>query len=162
MATNFEPDIASLLTELSSIQTELLALLDEKRRLLIEKRADELGELETRERDLIGRLQTCHDRRGQLLAQAEEAELPCDSLRSLVATADQPNRGELRSQIDKVASDGRILQHKSLANWVFVQRWLIHLSQLLEIIATGGQLQPTYGKGTETNASGGALVDQAA
>ena len=41
-----------------------------------------------------------------------------------------------------------------------VQRALIHLSQMLEIIATGGQMQPTYEKKDSVEASG-ALVDRA-
>jgi hypothetical protein len=53
------------------------------------------------------------------------------------------------------------LQHQSLTNWVLVQRTLLHLSQLIEIIATGGRLKPTYGKGSDHQA-GGALVDRAA
>jgi hypothetical protein len=44
---------------------------------------------------------------------------------------------------------------------VLAQRTLIHLSQMLEIIATGGQMQPTYGKKESVGASG-ALVDQEA
>jgi hypothetical protein len=43
---------------------------------------------------------------------------------------------------------------------VVVQRTLIHLSQMLEIIATGGQMQPTYGKKESVQARG-ALVDRA-
>jgi hypothetical protein len=42
-----------------------------------------------------------------------------------------------------------------------VQRTLLHLSQLIGIIATGGQSLPTYGKGADCRASG-ALVDRAA
>jgi hypothetical protein len=41
-----------------------------------------------------------------------------------------------------------------------VQKALIHLSQLLEIIATGGAFQPTYHKGGPVPA-GGALMDRA-
>ena len=55
----------------------------------------------------------------------------------------------------------RVLRHHSLTNWVLVQRTLIHLSQMLEIIATGGEMQPTYGKEESVHARG-ALVDRAA
>jgi len=54
-----------------------------------------------------------------------------------------------------------LLQHHSLVNWVVIQRTLLHLSQMLEIIATGGRLQPTYGKGESSTASG-TLMDWAA
>ncbi len=43
---------------------------------------------------------------------------------------------------------------------VAAQRTVLHLSQLLEIIATGGRAQPTYGKGRSADC-GGALLDQA-
>jgi hypothetical protein len=59
----------------------------------------------------------------------------------------------------QAALRARLLRHEGLVNWVLVQRTLIHLSQLLEIIATGGRLQPTYRK-EESLRAGGALVDQ--
>jgi hypothetical protein len=55
----------------------------------------------------------------------------------------------------------RLLQHQSLTNWVLAQRAVLHVSQLLEIIATGGRLQPTYGDG-DTLHNRGSLVDQEA
>ena len=55
----------------------------------------------------------------------------------------------------------RLLQNQSITNWVLAQRSLLHVSQLLEIIATGGRLQPTYGEG-ETVHSVGSLVNQEA
>lgn len=162
MDTNFAPDISALLLELSSVQSDLIALIDEKRRLLLDKKVEQLGELETRERELIGRLQDCHNRRATLLEQASTAKLPCDSIRSLAAATSAASDDSLTSEVHDAAVRGRLLQHKSLSNWVLVQRWLIHLSQLLEIIATGGQLQPTYGKDAGAATSGGSLVDQAA
>jgi hypothetical protein len=54
-----------------------------------------------------------------------------------------------------------LLRHQSLVNWVLVQRHLIYLSQLLEIIATGGRLEPTYEKEGTLSAHGG-LVDSEA
>ncbi len=64
-------------------------------------------------------------------------------------------------EIRDARARARLLQHQSLTNWVFVQRTLIHLSQMLEIIATGGRLHPTYGKGDTADTSGN-LVDQEA
>ncbi len=47
----------------------------------------------------------------------------------------------------------------TITNWVVAQRTLIHLSQLLEIIATGGRMKPTYGKEEAEHTTGG-LVNQ--
>jgi hypothetical protein len=55
----------------------------------------------------------------------------------------------------------RLLQHQSLANWVLAQRSLLHVSQLIEIIATGGRMQPTYGDKESVHARG-SLVNQQA
>jgi hypothetical protein len=64
----------------------------------------------------------------------------------------------LPAAIDEARSRTRLLQHQSLTNWVIIQRTLLHLSQVIEIIATGGRMQPTYDK----NPARGALVDQTA
>jgi hypothetical protein len=55
----------------------------------------------------------------------------------------------------------RLLQHQSLTNWVVAQRTVLHLSQMIEIIATGGKLKPTYGK-SDAALARGALVDREA
>jgi hypothetical protein len=55
----------------------------------------------------------------------------------------------------------RLLHHQSLANWVLAQRTLLHIAQMLEIVATGGRLQPTYDP-ANVSSPGGALVDHAA
>jgi hypothetical protein len=67
----------------------------------------------------------------------------------------------LGDSLRQASHRARLLQHHSLVNWVLVQKTLIHLSQLLEIIATGGRLQPTYQRDGTVQATG-ALVDRAA
>ena len=54
----------------------------------------------------------------------------------------------------------RLLQHQSLTNWVLAQKALLHVAQMLEIIATGGRLKPTYGKDAWPRTPRGRLVDQ--
>jgi hypothetical protein len=74
----------------------------------------------------------------------------------------------MQASIREAAERSRLLQHQCLTNWVLVQRTLLHLSQLIEIIATGGRLQPTYSNSTDRHSPhggamvGGALVDRAA
>jgi hypothetical protein len=116
-----------------------------------------------REQQLIDRLQACHERRQQLLARAEAEGLPGDSIDSLSRRLPAQSRARLQASIQEAASRSRLLQHQSLTNWVLVQRTLLHLSQLIEIIATGGRAKPTYGNGSDRVAAAtGALVDQAA
>ena len=157
----WERDITALLNELSAAQTDLLSLLDEKRRLLVSRDAAALAEMAPREAAIIARLQACQGHRRELLDRAASQQLPSDSIRSLAKVMPSPARQEMNDQVEAAARRFRLLSHHSLANWVLIQRSLLHLSQLLEIIATGGRKSPTYGK-VETGRSGGSLVDQAA
>ena len=158
--TNWEGDLAELLSELSSIQGELLLVLAEKRQFMAAGDVDSMTAIQDREQQLCQRLEACHDRRRALLELAKSQGLPSDSIGKLAESL--PNGpGQLGKQVKDAATRTRLLQHHSLTNWVLAQRTLLHLSQLIEIIATGGRLQPTYSKG-ESVFSRGALVDREA
>ncbi len=161
MSDIWEGEIGALLAELAEVQTALLSILSEKRKLIAARDQPALAAMAGREHELMERLQACHERRQALLGRANEEGLPADSIQSLSATLPAASRERMQASIDETRNRTKILQHQSLANWVLVQRSLLHLSQLLEIIATGGQKKPTYGKGSD-RAAGGALVDQAA
>ena len=162
---DWEAAIAGLLAELSSVQEELLAVLAEKRVRLGSADISGMTELQSREQALLERLQACHARREELLAQARQEGLPADSVTSLAkglkTNANSAQREKLRKELDQSQSRMRLLQAQSLTNWVIAQRSLLHVSQMLEIIATGGRLQPTYGVGEGAHARGGMLDHEA-
>jgi hypothetical protein len=161
MNDNWESEIGALLTELADVQSALLMVLGEKRELLASGNHEALAAMAGREQQLLARLQACQERRQQLLARAGEEGLPADSIRSLSERLQGEGRGRMQAAIREAAERSRLLQHQSLTNWVLVQRSLVHLSQMIEIIATGGRLKPTYGRGSD-RAPSGALVDRAA
>jgi hypothetical protein len=161
MSDNWESEIGALLAELADVQSALLEALNEKRRILASGDHQALAPMAGREQELLGRLQACQERRQQLLARAGAEGLPADSIRSLSDRLPGEGRGRLQAGIREAAERSRLLQHQSLTNWVLVQRSLLHLSQMVEIIATGGRSRPTYGKGSD-RAPSGALVDRAA
>ena len=161
MATLWESELATLLNDLTTVQEELLTFLADNRQSLVAMDRVRLDQLQGVEKQLITRLQSCQRRRQELLAAAARESRPSASLRSLANSLPAAARAGLESQMAVAAERARLLQHQSLANWVFVQRTLLYLTRLLEIIATGGRTEPTYGRG-ELIAPGGALVDQAA
>jgi hypothetical protein len=161
MNDTWESDIGGLLAELAEVQASLLGTLNEKRQLLAAGDHAALSAMGEREQELANRLQACHERRQQLLARASEDGLPSDSIRTLSDQLPAESRGRVQASILDATERTKLLQHQSLASWVLVQRSLLHLSQLIEIIATGGRPKPTYGKGSD-RAAGGALVDRAA
>jgi flagellar biosynthesis/type III secretory pathway chaperone len=161
MPPTIESELAALLTDLLAGQEELLSILGKKRQLLAAADIEGLSAVSAREEHLVGTLQECLRRREELLAQAAEKGLPAASIRAVADALPAARGSVLGQQVDLAASRSRLLQQQNLINWVIIQRTLIHLSQLLEIIATGGRLQPTYGEGQPAPASG-ALVDRAA
>ena len=161
METAWETELADLLNELSSTQDELFDVLQQKRKFLMSADTAGMQSLQSRERDIVSRLEACQRQRAELLARGGQDGLPSDSVRSLAAALPNSARRELSKRVDDAARRASMLSHQSLTNWVLVQRSLIHLSQLLEIIATGGRPRPTYGKG-ESAPTSGSLVDRAA
>ncbi|MEX2175123.1 MAG: flagellar export chaperone FlgN [Pirellulaceae bacterium] len=158
---DWEADIGSLLDELSSVQDELLAVLSSKREQLAVADLAGLAETQKREEELARRLEQCQHRRGEILAAAREAGLAGDSLSKLATLAAVGGRGKLSERAKAASAKMRLLRHHSLTNWVLAQRALLHVSQLVEIIATGGRLQPTYGDGESVHARGSLVNHEA-
>lgn len=159
--TDNSDDLAGLLNELSSVQTELLSLLDRKRERLAGGRPEDIQEFHEEEQLLATRLGKCQEHRQVMLEQAKAQGLPSDSLKSLVQAMPAGERSPLAAQVKDASSRMRLLQHQSLANWVMAQRSLLHLAQLLEIIATGGRMKPTYGNASSALTRGSLMNGEA-
>lgn len=160
MTSSLELQLAALLERLSAAQRELLSLLASKRAMLVNRDHQSLSNLAPREQELADELQACHEERERLLAAAVTEGLPHDSLADLTAALPQIASRQLGRSVEDARRQSRLIRHECLTQWVAVQRTVLHLAQLLEIIATGGRAQPTYGKG-RTLERGGALIDQA-
>jgi flagellar biosynthesis/type III secretory pathway chaperone len=158
---DFEAEISALLDDLSSVQSELLGVLDERRKALATANLPKLAELQPKEEQLVVRLAGCQERRATLLAAAKQEGLPSDNVAKLATKASSGKASKLGGRVKETAARMRILQHHSLANWVLAQRSLLHVSQLLEIIATGGRMQPTYGDSESVHARGSLVNHEA-
>jgi hypothetical protein len=153
-------ELAAYLSDLSAVQGELLAALGEKRAALLSADQARLDAVNGRESQLAERLTACHEQRLAMLERAEAEGSPHDSIRVLASSRAGAGRLRIVREIDAAERQTRMLQQECLTNWVLVQRTMLHLGQMLEIIATGGRQRPTYGK--EDCAQGhGVLVDHA-
>ncbi len=162
MPTSWETELTRFLSELLAVQDETLAHLKRKRELLRTSNVAGLAEANEEGERLCRRLQQCLERRGELLEQAAKEGLPVDSITGLVDTLPSGPRHTVRLQARETNARAQLLRHYSLTNWVVTQRTLLHLSQILEIIATGGRRKPTYNKSHKQTATiGGSLVDEA-
>ncbi len=160
MDIHWESELADLLERLGSTQEKLLAMLSQKHDLLLKRDHEGLAALAPQEENLCAELQACQEHRQQLLEQAAEEGLPADSIQSLTQALPANKAQSLQQPIDESTRRSKLLRHQSIAQWVVVQRTVLHLSHMLEIIATGGQLKPTYGKGGPADNSG-TLMDRA-
>jgi len=154
-----EQQIAALLEELSQVQDELLALLTEKRTCMADNDLAAMQALQPREADLNQRLQKCNDQRQELLENAQQQGLPSGSIGELAGALPGAEPKVMQGKVQSASARMRLLQHHSLTNWVLAQKSLLHISQMLEIVATGGRLQPTYKKGESAPVSG-SFLDQ--
>jgi hypothetical protein len=160
MVTAWESQLADFLRELSAVQDQTMDVLARRRALLAAWNEDGAVLVARHETELIERLKACVQRREGLLRQAKEEGRPAQSIQDLAGSLPAgPDKRELTDRIRQSGRRAKLLQHSSFTNWVVAQRILLHLSRILEIIATGGRLQPTYGK-EATSSPHGALVDQ--
>ncbi|MEN0110496.1 MAG: flagellar protein FlgN [Planctomycetota bacterium] len=160
LGDDWEGPLSALLDDLSATQEELLRVLDRKRELIAAGDQQGIAQMQPAEQRLADRLRDCQQRRQGLLAAADTLGLPSRDLRALAGAASPASRTALRRRVSEARARARLVQHQSLTNWVLVQRTLLHLSQMIEIIATGGEKAPTYQKSGPA-AVGGALVDRA-
>jgi hypothetical protein len=151
-------DLAGLLGELSGVQDELFRILEEKRKRMVARDAAGMDAAQTREIDLCSKLESIQQRRTTMLHAAEQRGLPHANLQELARAL--PRGGKVAKDATIAANRMRLLQRETLTNWVLAQRSLLHLSQMMEFLATGGRLMPTYGEGTSANDRGN-LVDDA-
>lgn len=157
LSSAWESQLAALLDDLCQVQSELLQVLQAKQQALARADLVRMVELHPHEQRLAQRLAQCLQRREELLAAARQTGLAPANLSALANCAGPEQAGKLGNQVQWAAARMRLLQHHSLANWVLAQRALLHVAQVLEIIATGGRMQPTYGD-RELHTARGVLV----
>jgi len=160
---DWEMQLTELLDDLLQAQAEMLALLGEKRQAMLQRDLRQIQQLQPREESLCQRLGECQQRREFLLAEARQAQLPDGDLRQLSNSVAGHDQSPLIRKVSEASNRAMLLKHQSLTNWIIAQRNLLHISQLLEIIASGGQVMPTYGNSGNGSGGGhGFVLDQEA
>lgn len=152
------------LKALSEVQDKTLDVLTRKQSLLVRPEKAALDALAVEENQVLQELRAVLERREELLARAAEQGLEGDSIEVLCEKL-FAGRFEVRKILE--LSKRRLQEIRYLAgtNWTITQKSLVHLSQMLELIATGGQGKTTYAPPNTQNAttgSGGGFVDRVA
>jgi len=157
-SASLEQQTAEFLRQVSDVQAELLQVLNQKRELMIANDLEGMQQAQDSEQVLLARLQDLQDSRQELLMNAGERGLPNNSVKSLARALEDPNDRSMTRQASEAGNAMRHIQNETLTNFVLAQQTVLHLSQLLQIIATGGKIKPTYEADNASN-QGGTLVD---
>lgn len=164
--TSWDSEVARLLERLSTAQSGLLSLLASKRELIMSKDHQALQLLAPEEAALSAELAACHQQRELLLSRAAREGLPGKTLTDACENLPENTSEALAKPLAEARQRSELIRHECLAQWVIVQRTVLHLSQMLEIVATGGRAKPTYDNGPSQRqptmrASSGSLMDKA-
>ncbi|MDA7951954.1 MAG: flagellar protein FlgN [Pirellulaceae bacterium] len=164
---DWEREVVSLIQLLWKVQDDLLKVLKQKREYIKTGDFEKCKTVETLEQSVLKRLQDCYTRRESLLALATEEGFSVENLSQLAKVVSKNSAPHLRNQLSEASMRMRFLQNECLTNWVLAQRSLLHVSQLLEIISSGGKEKSTYKQGKNVQAdtayaTRGNLLDGAA
>jgi len=156
-----EHDLYQFLSRLSDVQKRAQAVLERKQELLVKPDRDALTAIAVEEQEVLAQLAQCLARREEILATARQRGYVVESIQSLCRIL--PVHSECRRLVEESVRRSRMIQSLSLTNWVITQKSIIHLSHLLEIIATRGKGKPTYHRqGEKESGVTGGFVDRAA
>ena len=155
-------DLIGFLQTLEQTQGELLELFAEKSRALNAFEGEKLGPLSNREGELARRLQIVLGQRNRLLERAKGEGLAVNSLLQLAGAIGTAESGELTARIRRAQDQAVQLRHESWVHWIISHRCYNHYTELLDLIANGGEQAPTYAEQTSptpATAMRGAILD---
>jgi hypothetical protein len=155
-------DIEALLDAIEVTQSALGVTYRDKRAAIRAAHAPEIERLTKIEERLVVDLQVHLRVREQILQYARQRGLPFDCLGSVVRTFDEPIQEQLLAQLERTREMADANRRESWILWIVCKQSLRLLSDMIELIATGGRRNPIYlassNGGTELS-TGGALLD---
>jgi hypothetical protein len=146
---------------LEQTQQRLLEALRLKRAALVTADANALTELTTTAAACAEQLQQLTARRAELIAQSPQPQ--AKSLSDVLATSISSRAEELRARLQKVQLRFQEVRREAWIHWVIAQRSGSFYTEVLDLIAHGGQRPPGYSDPLRPGpGSGGTVLDAAA
>lgn len=155
-------EINVVLTGLERTQGEIESLQAGKTAALKLVRPGELESLAVREEELSRRLRGVLLQRSQLLQRARSAGVPVSSLTQLAGAIGREDRAPLLERIQVAQAQSDRIRRQNWTHWIIAHRSYSHYTEILELIANGGQPAPTYTRGKPAPVVGGAILDASA
>ncbi|MDR1492431.1 MAG: flagellar protein FlgN [Planctomycetaceae bacterium] len=156
--------LSDFLENLLTSQKETTALLERKRSLFAVNDIAAIEAMIPQERQAAETLQQRLAEREKLLQDAAAEGLPSESLETLAHAVVSESDDEFWRMFRTAQYQSQLLRQRNITNWVVAQRGLLHVSQMLDVIASRGQPRPTYARshGKSTGTVGGSLMDRKA
>jgi hypothetical protein len=155
-------DIEALLVAIEETQSALGVTYRDKRAAIRAANAPEIERLTKVEERLVVDLQVHLRVREQILQYARQRGRPSDSLGSVVRSFDEPIQEQLLAQLERTREMADANRRESWILWIVCKQSLRLLSDMIELIATGGRRNPIYlarSGGSMELSTGGALLD---
>ena len=162
--SQWEKDLTRFVQELDTTQKEVLNVLERNRQLLSNIDAKGVEKFTLEEQQVAEKLQNCLEKREKLLQYAKAEQLPSENIESLAKHVISDKTSEFYKLFEQVKHQTRHIHLYGVTNWIVTQKSINHVSQMLEIIATGGRGKPTYTRTHNRNVgvTGGSIVDRKA
>jgi hypothetical protein len=162
MSPGWFDDVARFADVLEATQQDLLHTLRLKRQALVTGTPGDLQRLNEASLDAARRLKMLSVWRSQLLDQAHEAGSAGPTLSDVLAEWIDPWSERLRARFTAVQQRFGEAQRESWIQWIIAQRTEACYTDVLDLLAHGGQRPPTYGENAQSNSGvGGAVLDAA-
>lgn len=162
MSPSWIDDVTRFASVLEATQQDLLATLRMKRRALVSGSSEDLSKLTAAAQEAAKRLRQLTDWRTSLLDLAHQSGAKGNSLSDVLAESASPRHEHLRARFLAVQQRFGEAQRESWIQWIIAQRAGAYYTDILELLAQGGQRSPIYGDAPDAlNSSGGAVLDAA-
>lgn len=162
MSPGWLDDVARFAAVMEATQQELLEALRLKRRALVSGSAEEMQRLVAVAQDAAGRLRQLTVWRGQLLDQAHAEGSRAETLTDVLAESAHPAQEHLRARFAAVQQRFGEAQRESWIQWIIAQRAGLYYTEMLELLAQGGERTATYQETNDPAATAGGVVLDAA
>ena len=158
----WQTELIAFLEQLQAAQNEIMALADKKRQLFGNNDMVAIANMVADEQSGVVKMRECLAKREKLLQYAAAEGLPSESIEVLAKEVVPKSNEEFYRLFRSTQYQTRLLQRHNLTNWIIAQRSVLHVSQMLEIIATRGLKKSTYTRKHVKNigTSGGSIVDK--
>ena len=152
-------ELQDFLNQLIDAQTQMLAVLHKKQTILVKPEKEAVAQISAEEEKTLETMQNVLHRREELLTTARLQNIRGDSVEQLCEHF-FPRNLEVQRMLGDIKHRSHQIRLLAYTNWTLSRKSLIHVSQILELLETGGRGKATYQPQTSSTRSG--LVDRVA